>query len=320
MSPAEAAADGEDRGRWWGRPERKLEEEEAVGATYCERLDYLLQRSDFVMLAVGLTPQTHGLIGRRELRLMKPLLFSSTLAEIYKPSQLEFPTKSTSKKTKKEDHVRLRALNGLLYKALTDLLCTPQVSQEIYDLNVELSKVSVTWDFSACRVYWKATLSAERDTHAKAVLQRSSTQLRHLLMSQQTLRNVPPIVFIQDKGHAALAEVDRLLAVADFGPPDEKDDVIQNSCRDPEAPDAPPPCDTLGPAVSSSLTGIDHEALSRQIVEYKRRKDKGRGGVSPLWSGPQQVAELTKQKKKRKKCKPCPDNDLSQELPKVGGE
>ncbi|KAF6268543.1 hypothetical protein mRhiFer1_009799 [Rhinolophus ferrumequinum] len=239
---------------------------------------------------------------------------------IYKPSQLEFPTKSTSKKTKKEDHVRLRALNGLLYKALTDLLCTPQVSQEIYDLNVELSKVSVTWDFSACRVYWKATLSAERDTHAKAVLQRSSTQLRHLLMSQQTLRNVPPIVFIQDKGHAALAEVDRLLAVADFGPPDEKDDVIQNSCRDPEAPDAPPPCDTLGPAVSSSLTGIDHEALSRQIVEYKRRKDKGRGGVSPLWSGPQQVAELTKQKKKRKKCKPCPDNDLSQELPKVGGE
>uniref|UniRef100_A0A671G5F6 Ribosome binding factor A n=1 Tax=Rhinolophus ferrumequinum TaxID=59479 RepID=A0A671G5F6_RHIFE len=240
--------------------------------------------------------------------------------QIYKPSQLEFPTKSTSKKTKKEDHVRLRALNGLLYKALTDLLCTPQVSQEIYDLNVELSKVSVTWDFSACRVYWKATLSAERDTHAKAVLQRSSTQLRHLLMSQQTLRNVPPIVFIQDKGHAALAEVDRLLAVADFGPPDEKDDVIQNSCRDPEAPDAPPPCDTLGPAVSSSLTGIDHEALSRQIVEYKRRKDKGRGGVSPLWSGPQQVAELTKQKKKRKKCKPCPDNDLSQELPKVGGE
>ncbi|KAF6268545.1 hypothetical protein mRhiFer1_009800 [Rhinolophus ferrumequinum] len=61
---------------------RKLEEEEAVGATYCERLDYLLQRSDFVMLAVGLTPQTHGLIGRRELRLMKPLLFSSTLAEV----------------------------------------------------------------------------------------------------------------------------------------------------------------------------------------------------------------------------------------------
>lgn len=55
-----------------GSPHRKSEEEEAVGATYCERLDDLLQRSDFVMLAVSLTPQTQQMIGRRELRLMKP--------------------------------------------------------------------------------------------------------------------------------------------------------------------------------------------------------------------------------------------------------
>ncbi|KAK1337553.1 hypothetical protein QTO34_002185 [Cnephaeus nilssonii] len=54
------------------RKRRKSEEEEAVGATYCERLDDLLQRSDFVMLALSLTPQTQRLIGRRELRLMKP--------------------------------------------------------------------------------------------------------------------------------------------------------------------------------------------------------------------------------------------------------
>ncbi|XP_012513265.1 PREDICTED: glyoxylate reductase/hydroxypyruvate reductase-like [Propithecus coquereli] len=54
------------------RTRRKLEEEEAVGATYCERLDNLLQQSDFVMLVASLTPQTRGLIGRRELRLMKP--------------------------------------------------------------------------------------------------------------------------------------------------------------------------------------------------------------------------------------------------------
>lgn len=91
-------------------------------------------------------------------------------------------------------------------------------------------------------------------------------------------------------------------------------------CRDPEARDVTPPCDTMGPAVSSSLSGIDHEALSRQIAEYKRRKDKRCGGMSPVWSGPEQVAELTKQKKKRKRCKPRPDNDLSQELPVGGGE
>ncbi|XP_008062420.1 uncharacterized protein LOC103266593 [Carlito syrichta] len=54
------------------RSRRKLEEEEAVGATYCEKLDDLLRQSDFVMLAVNLTPQTQMMIGRRELGLMKP--------------------------------------------------------------------------------------------------------------------------------------------------------------------------------------------------------------------------------------------------------
>lgn len=61
--------------------------------------------------------------------------------EMYKPSRLDFLTKTTAKKPRRDDHVRLRALNGLLYKALMDLLCTPEVSQEICDLDVQLSKV-----------------------------------------------------------------------------------------------------------------------------------------------------------------------------------
>uniref|UniRef100_A0A667XDM9 Glyoxylate reductase/hydroxypyruvate reductase n=1 Tax=Myripristis murdjan TaxID=586833 RepID=A0A667XDM9_9TELE len=51
---------------------RSAEDERAVGATYCENMDDLLRRSDFVMLAVNLTPETTGLIGQRELSLMKP--------------------------------------------------------------------------------------------------------------------------------------------------------------------------------------------------------------------------------------------------------
>ncbi|XP_010584978.2 probable 2-ketogluconate reductase [Loxodonta africana] len=53
------------------RTRRILAEEEAVGATYCEHLDDLLRQSDFVMLATSLTPRTHNMIGKRELRLMK---------------------------------------------------------------------------------------------------------------------------------------------------------------------------------------------------------------------------------------------------------
>ncbi|XP_029897803.1 probable 2-ketogluconate reductase isoform X2 [Aquila chrysaetos chrysaetos] len=51
---------------------RRKEEEEAVGAHYCEKMEDLLQQSDFVMLVVNLTPETHKLIGKKELGLMKP--------------------------------------------------------------------------------------------------------------------------------------------------------------------------------------------------------------------------------------------------------
>ncbi|XP_072455585.1 glyoxylate/hydroxypyruvate reductase B-like [Notamacropus eugenii] len=54
------------------RNRRIMEEEQAVGANYCEKLDELLQHSDFVLLVPPLTPQTHMMIGKRELGLMKP--------------------------------------------------------------------------------------------------------------------------------------------------------------------------------------------------------------------------------------------------------
>ncbi|MEE6464725.1 hypothetical protein FKM82_006335 [Ascaphus truei] len=54
------------------RQRRKPEEELAVGALYCSNMADLLQQSDFVMLVVNLTPETHKLIGKHELQLMKP--------------------------------------------------------------------------------------------------------------------------------------------------------------------------------------------------------------------------------------------------------
>uniref|UniRef100_A0A3B3YNQ8 Glyoxylate reductase/hydroxypyruvate reductase n=1 Tax=Poecilia mexicana TaxID=48701 RepID=A0A3B3YNQ8_9TELE len=51
---------------------RSVEDEQAVGASYCEKLDDLLKESDFVVVVVNLTPDTTGLISHRELSLMKP--------------------------------------------------------------------------------------------------------------------------------------------------------------------------------------------------------------------------------------------------------
>ena len=48
--------------------------EEAEGVTYADK-DDLLRRSDFVLLSSPLTPETQGMIGARELALMKPTAF-----------------------------------------------------------------------------------------------------------------------------------------------------------------------------------------------------------------------------------------------------
>uniref|UniRef100_A0A8C3PWW7 D-isomer specific 2-hydroxyacid dehydrogenase NAD-binding domain-containing protein n=1 Tax=Chrysolophus pictus TaxID=9089 RepID=A0A8C3PWW7_CHRPC len=65
------------------RTRRKEQEEQAVGAIYCEKLDDLLCQADFVMVVVSLTPQTHKLIGKREMELMKP---TATLVNISRGS------------------------------------------------------------------------------------------------------------------------------------------------------------------------------------------------------------------------------------------
>ncbi|XP_066435051.1 probable 2-ketogluconate reductase [Eleutherodactylus coqui] len=54
------------------RNKRALEEEMAVGAEYCSTMADLLHQSDFVMVVVQLTQDTHHLIGPKELQLMKP--------------------------------------------------------------------------------------------------------------------------------------------------------------------------------------------------------------------------------------------------------
>ncbi|XP_055081110.1 probable 2-ketogluconate reductase isoform X1 [Periophthalmus magnuspinnatus] len=53
------------------RNKRSCEDEQAVGAVYCKNMEDLLREADFVVLAVNLTPQTTGLIGHKELSLMK---------------------------------------------------------------------------------------------------------------------------------------------------------------------------------------------------------------------------------------------------------
>ena len=56
---------------YWSRT-RKPDIEQALGVEHVDALEELLRQADFVSLHVPITPETHHLIGERELRAMRP--------------------------------------------------------------------------------------------------------------------------------------------------------------------------------------------------------------------------------------------------------
>ncbi|KAJ8013245.1 hypothetical protein DPEC_G00051260 [Dallia pectoralis] len=170
------------------------------------------------------------------------------------------------KRRGEDDNMRIRILNSILYKAISDLLNSPEVNSEIYKYSVEISRVSLPADFSSCRVYWKTSGVSEKDGQIQQALDISAPRIRYLIMTHQTLGGVPPLVFIKDKAYAAMSEIEHLLKLADFGPED-----LDAKDRPGEPLQAVEP-GALTTSKKTVLFGVDHEALHKQIQEYKLRK------------------------------------------------
>ncbi|KAK6327125.1 hypothetical protein J4Q44_G00027700 [Coregonus suidteri] len=214
------------------------------------------------------------------------------------------------KKQNQEDNMRTRVLNSILYKAITDLLSSPEVNSEVYNYSVDISRVSLPADFSSCRVYWKTSGVSERDDQIQQALDKSSPRIRYLIMAHQTLGGVPPLVFIKDKQYAAMSEVENLLKMADFGPEDQdgKDGLGEQL----HVVESGQPTTSKKPV----LFGVDHEALNKQILDYKLRvKETTSDTLAPELTLQQLevLAEYRKQKvmEKKKKSKRPIDDDIT---------
>ncbi|KFP55780.1 hypothetical protein N323_05755, partial [Cathartes aura] len=234
---------------------------------------------------------------------------------MYKPTKLASVMKDDQTKTRKEDNIRCRVLNSLIHKAVVQMMTTCEVNQELYDLKLEIckaktfvfSQVSLASNFSACRVYWNPAATMEKESYVESVLRKSAPRIRYLLMSQQILGNVPPIVFVKDKEAAAVKEIEELLSIADFGPPEEEETLSQNDSSKlfssaTQSSDSP---------MRSNLFGIDHELLNKQIMDYKRLK-VSRDIESIAWTEEQeQQLSKIKKKMKKKKTRNPPDDDIT---------
>ncbi|XP_071592369.1 putative ribosome-binding factor A, mitochondrial [Heliangelus exortis] len=222
-----------------------------------------------------------------------------------KPTELASVKRDDQTKFRKEDNMRCRVLNGLIHKAVAEMMMTCEVNQELYDLKLEICKVSLASNFSACRLYWNPAATMKSESYVESVLQKSAPRIRYLLRSQQILGNVPPIVFVKDKEAAAVKEIEELLSIADFGPPEEVESSQNESSKlissATQSSDSP---------MRSNLFGIDHELLNKQIMESKRLKLSS-DVESIVWTEEQQQQLSKIQKKIKKKNKRNPDNAIT---------
>ncbi|XP_053149585.1 LOW QUALITY PROTEIN: putative ribosome-binding factor A, mitochondrial [Hemicordylus capensis] len=232
---------------------------------------------------------------------------------VCKPSNLGSALNLAPPKVNKEDSIRKRTLNSLFFKAVRDVLSTCEAGQEVYDLNVELSKASLTSDFSVCRIYWKSTVNKEQDYYIDSVLRKRAPRIRHILISSQVLKTIPIIVFVRDKEDAALREIEALFETLDFGPQNEENELVQNHFDEPGSTTDTTHLDTKDSSIYSNMFGIDHEALNKQIIEYKKmKKDKEIEGVGLSERQQEQLAEIRKHKKMRwQKTKKPSDDDIT---------
>ncbi|XP_073532795.1 putative ribosome-binding factor A, mitochondrial [Phyllobates terribilis] len=232
----------------------------------------------------------------------KPWYDSSSLI---RPNDKPHGLMSLMKAQQKENrgnNARVKILNSILYKALTGLLSTAEVCEQVFDLQIELSKVSVTVDFSVCRAYWVTSGNKETDVQIETVLQNYAPRFRHLLITHQVLGNVPTIVFLKDQECARRQEIEDLLATLDFGENNastfKSDDIPSklDSSSVAEVRMTPPP----------NMFGIDHVEFNKKIAEYKKRmKEKQVETMATEFSQQQQeqLAEIKKQKLLKKKMK-----------------
>ncbi|KAI1243027.1 hypothetical protein IHE44_0000593 [Lamprotornis superbus] len=212
---------------------------------------------------------------------------------LHKPTKLDFLVKNDLTKTRKQDNTRCRVLSGLIHKAVLEMATT--------------CEVSLSSNFSACRVYWNPASTMEKESYVESVLRKSAPRIRYLLKSQQIVGNVPPVVFIKDKEAAAVKEVEDLLAIADFGPPEEEE-ISQND----SSKLFPSTTQSSDSPIRPNLFGIDHEQLHKQIMDYKKMK-ASRHIENIAWTEKQQqqLSKIQKKMKKKKTRNPPDDDDVT---------
>lgn len=196
---------------------------------------------------------------------------------------------------------RVTVLNKVYMDHVLQILNTCAVYAETVGDPVEISHVNITNDFKILNIYWFVELAKhsqidiiERKLHVYA------KELRHQLCQLRVIGRVPIVQFVKNKSVAAINEIEKLLAIADYGEDYERTSVFLNNenlvtytaekrnTEDKNQLDLENSKDTFSitlPAMRHDVLGLDHAKIMNRIQAVVNKKFEGK--LKKLESSPQ---------------------------------
>ncbi|CAH0695802.1 unnamed protein product [Spodoptera exigua] len=183
---------------------------------------------------------------------------------------------------------RTAMLNKMFMKQITDMMSTGTAALDVVGRGIEISRVNVTPDMNTVNVFWVCKGNAS-DAETEKILNKVAGGLRRELSTLRVMGEVPYIVFVKDKQEAHLVDLDRRLAIADYGEDYAPSDIGQllkseftlNTKLSPEVKakikqlenDLPVYEEPL-PEMTHSIFGLDHaKIMSRLLAARKKSSD-----------------------------------------------
>ncbi|XP_064104645.1 uncharacterized protein LOC135214354 [Macrobrachium nipponense] len=135
----------------------------------------------------------------------------------YETNMLQNPTHLAQPQLKGEKNShRLHVLNKVFLEKICDLLSTGRLSALFVGYGLEISRVQVAAGMTSVNVHWYCT-GSDVDDNISKLLESSANHIRFELSKQNMIGRVPPILFVKDRRYYKIMEVERCLALADFG-------------------------------------------------------------------------------------------------------
>ncbi|XP_052249940.1 uncharacterized protein LOC127857540 isoform X1 [Dreissena polymorpha] len=128
--------------------------------------------------------------------------------------------KKTRNRNSEETFTRQVWMNSVLLEAILGILNSGE-----FDIHFHVVKVEMVHDFSALKVFWKASGNTEQDSALQVTLDQKAGRLRHLLIESRVCGRVPPVCFIKDLSLARLKQVEDLFKNLDTGPSHREPDL-----------------------------------------------------------------------------------------------